>query len=78
VNICGKKICLFEIWFPSKFFDMMTHLIIHLVDEIKICGLVGAGGATQWRDIYKSQKNMLRIGLGQKFAWHLVTCMMKL
>jgi hypothetical protein len=57
---------------------MMTHLIIHLVDELKICGPVGAGGATQWRDIYKSQKNMLRIGLGQKFAWHLVTCMMKL
>jgi hypothetical protein len=33
---------LFEIWFPPRFFDMMTHLIIHLVDELKICGPVGA------------------------------------
>jgi hypothetical protein len=35
---------------------MMTHLIIHLVDELKICGLVG--GATQWKDIYQSLKNV--------------------
>jgi len=33
---------MFEIWFPPGFFDMMTHLIIHLVDELEICGLVGA------------------------------------
>lgn len=26
------------------FFDLMTHLIIHLVDELEICGLV----ATRW------------------------------
>jgi hypothetical protein len=31
-----------NIWFPPKVFDMMTHLIIHLVDELEICGLVGA------------------------------------
>jgi hypothetical protein len=33
---------LFEIWFPPWFFDMMTHLIIHLIDELKIYGPVGA------------------------------------
>jgi hypothetical protein len=38
----AKTICLFEIWFPPRFFDMMTRLIIHLVDELEICGLVGA------------------------------------
>lgn len=26
------------------FFDFMTHLIIHLIDELEICGLV----ATRW------------------------------
>ncbi len=35
-------ICLFEIRFPPRFFDMMTHLIIHLVDELEICGPIGA------------------------------------
>jgi hypothetical protein len=37
----AKTICLFEIWFPSRFFDMVTHLIIHLVDELDICGPIG-------------------------------------
>jgi hypothetical protein len=37
-----ETICLFEIWFPLGFFDMMTHFIIHLIDELKICGPVGA------------------------------------
>jgi hypothetical protein len=34
-------IYLFEIWFPLGFFDMMTHLIMHLVDELEICGPIG-------------------------------------
>ncbi len=38
----AEIICLFEIWFPPRFFDMMTHLIIHLVDELEICGPIGA------------------------------------
>ncbi len=37
-----ETICLFEIWFPPRFFNMMTHLIIHLLDELEIRGLVGA------------------------------------
>ena len=29
-----------EMYFPPSFFDIMVHLIVHLVREIKICGLV--------------------------------------
>jgi hypothetical protein len=31
-----------EVWFPLAFFDLMTHLVIHLVDELKICESVSA------------------------------------
>jgi len=31
-----------EIHFPLRFFDISTHLLIHLVDDLEICGLVGA------------------------------------
>jgi hypothetical protein len=26
--------------FPPSFFDMMTHLLLHVVDELEVCGLV--------------------------------------
>ena len=29
-----------EMFFPPSFFDIMVHLTVHLVDEIKYCGLV--------------------------------------
>lgn len=35
-------LCLMEIWFPPGFFDIMTHLIIHLVEELEWCGPVHA------------------------------------
>ncbi len=38
----GKSLCLLEIWYPPAFFDLMIHLLIHLIDELEICGLVGA------------------------------------
>jgi hypothetical protein len=31
-------LCLLEKIFPPSFFYLMTHLIIHLVDEFHICG----------------------------------------
>jgi hypothetical protein len=31
-----------EIWWPLGFFDLQTHFIIHLVDELEICGHVGS------------------------------------
>jgi len=29
-----------EMYFPPAFFDIMVHLIVHLIREIKCCGLV--------------------------------------
>jgi hypothetical protein len=34
------KLCLLEKVFPPSLFDLMTHLVIHLIDELDICGLV--------------------------------------
>jgi len=31
-------LCQLKMYFPPSFFDIMVHLIIHLVREIKICG----------------------------------------
>jgi hypothetical protein len=31
---------LLEQQFPPSFFDIMTHLLVHLVEELKICGPV--------------------------------------
>ena len=33
-------LCQLEMYFPPLFFDIMIHLIVHLVREIKLCGLV--------------------------------------
>ena len=54
--ICGKVInpvklddleneaaiisCQLEMYFPPSFFDIMVHLIAHMVKEIKLCGPV--------------------------------------
>jgi Domain of unknown function (DUF4218) len=31
-------LCEFEMLFPPSFFDIMVHLTVHLVREIKLCG----------------------------------------
>ncbi len=33
-----ETLCMLEVWFPPAFFDFKTHLIVHLVDELEICG----------------------------------------
>ena len=38
----AEVLCLVEINFPPGFFDIMTHLLIHLVDELEMCGPVHA------------------------------------
>jgi len=35
-----ETMCRFEMYFPPSFFDIMPHLVIHLVREIKLCGPV--------------------------------------
>ena len=33
-------LCQLEMYFPPSFFDIMVHLIVHLVKEIKLFGLI--------------------------------------
>jgi len=37
-----STLCQLEMHFPPAFFDVMTHLLVHLVDELDICGPVHA------------------------------------
>jgi len=38
-NEASIILCQLEMYFPPSFFDIMVHLIVHLVREIKCCGL---------------------------------------
>ena len=35
-----ETVCQLEMYFPPSFFDIMVHLIVHIVYEIKMCGPV--------------------------------------
>ena len=35
-----ETVCQLEMYFPPSFFDIMVHLIVHIMYEIKICGPV--------------------------------------
>ena len=39
-NEAAIILCQLEMYFPPSFFDIMVHLIVHLVREIRLCGLV--------------------------------------
>ncbi|CAL8174093.1 unnamed protein product [Prunus armeniaca] len=36
----GYSLCLLEKYFPPSFFDIMVHLVVHLVREVRLCGPV--------------------------------------
>jgi hypothetical protein len=38
----ARSMALLEIHFPPSFFDVMTHLVYHLVDELDVCGPVSS------------------------------------
>jgi hypothetical protein len=38
----AKTLSMLEMWFPPGFFNIMTHLLIHLVEDLDVCGPVGA------------------------------------
>ena len=40
----ARSMALLEMHFPPSFFDIMTHLVYHLVDELDLCGPV----STRW------------------------------
>jgi hypothetical protein len=56
----AESMALLEMEFPPSFFDMMTHLTYHLVEELDICGPV----ATRWmypiERYMKTLKNYVR------------------
>jgi hypothetical protein len=37
----AETLCLLELCFPPSFFDAMEHCLVHLVDEVDLCGPVG-------------------------------------
>lgn len=36
-----ETMCYLEVCFPPAFFDIMEHTLVHLVDEVELCGPVG-------------------------------------
>lgn len=38
----AETMCFLEVCFPPSFFDIMEHTLVHLVDEMELCGPVGA------------------------------------
>ncbi len=36
------SLCLLEKVFPPRFFDVMTHLVVHLIEKLDICGPISA------------------------------------
>jgi hypothetical protein len=40
----ATTLCMLEMVMPPSFFDVMAHLVIHLIKELDLCGLVH----TQW------------------------------
>ena len=37
----AETLCFLEVCFPPSFFDVMEHSLVHLVDELELCGPVG-------------------------------------
>ena len=48
----AETLCLLEKYFPPSFFDIMVHLTIHLVREVRLCGPVW------FRWMYSFERNM--------------------
>ena len=40
LDCVAETLCLFEMWFPPGFFDIIIHLPLHLVEELYWCGPV--------------------------------------
>jgi len=58
----------FELVFPPSFFDIMTHLLVHLVKEINILGLVFLHNMFPFERFMGVLKNMFTNVLNQKEA----------
>jgi len=58
------SLALLEMYFPPLFFDIMTHLLYHLVDELDVCGLV----ITRWMYPIKKYMKTLKLYV-HNMAW---------
>jgi hypothetical protein len=50
------NLALLEIHFPPSFFDIMVHLLYHLVNELDLCGPI----ATRWMYLVKRYMKTLK------------------
>jgi len=55
--------CFLEKEFPPSLFNIMTHLIVHLMVEVKLCDLVN----TQW--MYPMERYMKSL---KTYVWNMV------
>ena len=55
-----ETLCNFEMLFPPSFFDIMVHLVVHLVREVKICGPVFFRWMYPFERFMKTLKSMVR------------------
>lgn len=58
----AEVMCLLEMHFPPTIFDMQVHLIIHLVDEVEMCGPVQA----RWMCFIQRYMKELKVFVRQK------------
>ncbi|BBN69900.1 transposable element gene, partial [Prunus dulcis] len=61
-------LCLLEKYFPPSFFDIMVHLVVHLVREVRLCGPVYFRWMYPFERYMKVLKGMFRIVLVPKVA----------
>ncbi len=51
---------LLEWEFPPSYFDVMTHLLVHLVEQLELCGLVHTWWMYPIQHYFKALKGFLR------------------
>ena len=60
-NEIAKILCIFKQIFPLVFFDIMIHLTVHLVREVRLCGLVYLRWMYTFEIFIKILKSYVRI-----------------
>ena len=57
---CAETMCMFEKEMPPAFFDVMSHLPYHLVQEVFLCGPVHTRWMYPFERYFKSVKGFVR------------------
>ena len=61
-------LCLFEKYFPHSFFDIMVHLTVHVVRNVRLCGPIYLRWMYPFERFMKVLKAMYKIVIGPKVA----------